>query len=78
MSRIGASLAGQGEILQQSVVASMEKHFLVNIAGRDKTIPEFKAVADNTITIIGTSIETTALQAFKEKLRRESFICDFS
>jgi G3E family GTPase len=58
-----------GEIYRVKGIACVDqKTVLVNIAGRDKAITEFKGVADNRITMIGKRIDLTALQTFKLKL----------
>jgi len=58
----------------KGVVCVDQRNVLVNIAGRDKAITVFKGVADNRITIIGKKIDNAALQAFNQKLRKESLV----
>lgn len=61
-----------GDIYRAKGIARVDqKTVLINIAGLDKAITEFKGVADSRITIIGKRIERTALQAFKQKLCKE-------
>jgi G3E family GTPase len=61
-----------GDIYRAKGIACVDqRNVLVNIAGRDQKITEFKGVADYRITLIGKRIEMVALQAFKQRLRKE-------